>query len=551
MRKFGKKTMALALAAVLACTGTACGSSEKPADTSGAESAATTAGAAADTTAGATTAAAGGAESYKDEINIAVAQESPTLDLQKTGTLVARHIANGTIYEKLMALNSKGEPVPELCESVDTNEDSSEYTFHLRQGITFHDGSDMTSEDVVASMNRWIEGFSTAKALVGDSRFEAVDDSTCRITLKQPCATFLTAIAGGTQTAVITTAEACKDEDDSGYLKQIIGTGPYKLDTWELNQYIKLTKFDGYKPYGDENAPLDGLSGYKHAYAGTLTYFYAPDESTRLAGLQTGQFDAMFNLSSDNFDLVGGTEGLTADKAQDGIAVFVCNKKEGPMSNPLVRQAVNAQMDCEGMMISGYGKFYSLNSCYMDEAQGAWVTDAGSDNYNIKDTEKAKALLKESGYNGETVKVLVPNLNAYPQMAEMFRQQMEAIGVKVELNIVDFATSTELKNDSTAWDLWLISFSSVPLPSQKTFVSPSYAGWSADDKLTNYLTEFNTADSMEAAKATWEEMQAYCLQEYLPVLMLGHYESAIGYSKKLEGVQYYMGPYFWNARVAQ
>lgn len=556
MRKLSEylhKTMTLAIAVMLVCTVCACGGdSGTISRQSGSKAAgdASTAG-----TAGATEAAAGTTAdegtTYKDVINIAVNQESPTLDLQKTGTLVARHIANGTIYEKLMTLNGAGEPVPELCESVDVNEDSSEFVFHLRQGVKFHDGSEMTAEDVVASMNRWIENFANARALTGDSRFEIVDDYTCKITLANSCATFLTAISGGTQPAAITTAEACEEENESGYLVNYIGTGPYKFENWELNQYITLTKFEDYQPYGDESEPLDGLSGYKHAYAEKLVYYYVPDEATRLAGLQTGQYDIMFNLSADNYDVVNNMEGLTTQKAQDGILVMVCNKKEGPMSNPVLRQAINAQLNCEELLAAGYGSFYSLGSCYMDEAQGAWVTEAGSSNYNMDDSEKAKELLKEAGYDGETVKVMVPNIGGFTKTAEMFRQQMEEIGVNVELNIVDFATSTELKNDSTVWDLWLISFSSVPLPSQKTFVSPTYAGWSVDDTLTGYLNDFNTAATLDEAKATWEAMQAYCLEDYLPALMLGHYESSIGYSEKLEGLQYYMGAYFWNARVAE
>ena len=535
-----KKTMAILLTGVLVFTACGCGNST---ESTGAENS------------GNATAQisseADDSKNYRDTINIGVNQESPTLDLMKTGTLVARHIANGTIYEKLFTLNANGEPVPELCESYEANEDNSEYTFHIRQGILFHDGSEMTADDVVASMNRWIENFSTAKTLCGDSRFEKIDDSTVKITLTNPCATFLTAISGGTQQAIITTVEACADENENGYMKQYIGTGPYKFSEWELNQYITLEKFEDYTPYGDENTALDGLAGYKHAYTDKLIYWYVPEDATRLAGLQTGQYDIILNVSSDNYDVISNMDGFKTDKAQDGIAVMVCNKKEGIMSNEKMRQAVNAALNCEELLTAGYGNFFSLGNSYMDETQGAWVTDAGSENYNVNDPEKAKLILEDAGYNGETVRVLVPNQGAFPKIAEIFRQEMEKIGVTVETNVVDFATSTELSGQSDQWDLWIISFSSVPLPSQKTFLSPNYKGWSTDDTLTGYLTDFNNAASTEGAYSTWEEMQAYAQNEYIPVLMLGHYESAIAYSEKLTGVQYYMGAYYWNARVEE
>lgn len=129
------------------------------------------------------------AKTYKDTIHYAVSQEAPSLDLMKNSSLIARTICNGTVFEKLVTLNSQSEPVPELAESVDVNADSTEFIFHLRKGVKFHDGSEMTSKDVVASMNRWFDSFSTAANVVNGARFEAVDDYTCKISLSSPCVT--------------------------------------------------------------------------------------------------------------------------------------------------------------------------------------------------------------------------------------------------------------------------------------------------------------------------------------------------------------------------
>ena len=82
------------------------------------------------------------------------------------------------MFEKLVTLNAKAEAVPELCESYEVSEDGKTITFVLRKGVKFHDGSEMTADDVVASMNRWLEGFSSAGNMVGDARFEKVDDYT-------------------------------------------------------------------------------------------------------------------------------------------------------------------------------------------------------------------------------------------------------------------------------------------------------------------------------------------------------------------------------------
>ena len=226
MRKKSAKITAAVLvaAAVLsACGGS--GSSETTAaaggsDTSAAES---TAAAAADANA-----------TYKEELHIAVAQQAPSLDLHKNSSLIARQMMDGTVWEKLVTLNSKAEAVPELCESYDVSEDAKKITFTLRKGVKFHDGSEMTADDVVASMNRWIEGFSSAKSTVGDARFEKVDDYTVKIAADHSILLLPSMIAGAAQPASITTAAACEKEDSNGFMTDYIGTGPYKFSEWSV-----------------------------------------------------------------------------------------------------------------------------------------------------------------------------------------------------------------------------------------------------------------------------------------------------------------------------
>ena len=149
----------------------------------------------------------------------------------------------------------------------------------------------MTADDVVASMNRWIEGFSSAKSTVGDARFEKVDDYTVKIAADHSILLLPSMIAGAAQPASITTAAACEKEDSNGFMTDYIGTGPYKFSEWVQDQYVKLEKFDDYVPYGTEGEPMDGWSGYKAAPTKILEFDIVPEETTRVAGLETGQYD--------------------------------------------------------------------------------------------------------------------------------------------------------------------------------------------------------------------------------------------------------------------
>ena len=212
-------------------------------------------GKAADSSASADTGAEQTAQTgnIKETLHVATAQQPPSLDCHKNSTSSVREMTRGLLYEQLVTLNANSEPVPELCESYEMTDDNKTVTFYLRKGVKFHDGSEMTADDVVTSMNRWINGFSTARAAVGeDAEFEKVDDYTVKITSDSSLLLFPTVIAGATQPAVITTAAACANEDGNGYMTDYIGTGPYKFAEWQQDQYIKFERFDDYVPYGED-----------------------------------------------------------------------------------------------------------------------------------------------------------------------------------------------------------------------------------------------------------------------------------------------------------
>lgn len=485
----------------------------------------------------------------KDVINIANSSECSTFDLHMTSENIARVTAGGTVYEQLVTLNASGEPVPELCESYEVNEDSTEFTFILRQNVKFHDGSTMTAEDCVASMNRWLEAYSAAGKLVGDSRFEKVDETTIKIKTDSSCVMLLYLMAGGAQRAVITTVAAMENVDENSYMKEYIGTGPYVFAEWAHDQYVKLERFDDYVPYGNSEEPTDGWAGYKHAYAKELIYWTVAEEATRVAGLQTGQYD-LANIGSATFATVDNTEDLTYSTEEGGSIAIVFNKKEGLCADINMRKAINAIVDCDELLVVNYGEFYNLGSCYMESNQELWTTDAGSDQYNQIDYEKAKEYLTDADYNGETLRILASSANNFSKIAELLEAELEAQGIDCEITTVDWPTFTSYREDSTLYDLYISSFSSVPVPSLKNYFGENYAGWTKDTTLTQKLDAFNSSISIEECQNAWEDVQEYCW-DYLPIINLGHYESVDAYTANLKGMVYYMSPHIWNAYVEE
>ncbi|HWP50927.1 MAG TPA: ABC transporter substrate-binding protein [Clostridia bacterium] len=222
-----------------------------------------------------------------------------------------------------MTLNSKAEAVPELAESFEFSDEGKTITFKLRKGVKFHDGSTMTAEDVIASMNRWVVGFSSAGAMVGDAKFEKVDDATAKIYASGALTLLPAMIAGAAQPASITTAAACAKEDSNGFLVDYIGTGPYKFVEWKKDQYVKMERFDYYVAYGKEGTEMDGWSGYKSAPSKYLQFNIVSDQVTETVGLEAGQYDVIFNVSPDDFSRLASNSALTAVSAQQGTIAWV------------------------------------------------------------------------------------------------------------------------------------------------------------------------------------------------------------------------------------
>ena len=490
---------------------------------------------------------------YKETFHIAISQQPPSLDGHKNSTYITHVMTRGLMYEQLLTLNADYESVPELCESYEMSDDKKTLTFVLRKGVKFHDGSEMTADDVVASMNRWIESWSTAKTAVGEGRFEKVDDDTVKITSENSLLLFPTLMASATQAANITTAAACENEDSNGNMIDYIGTGPYKFKEWKQDQYILFEKFDDYQPYGEEGMADDGWRAYKTAPSKYIEYDYVPETTTREAGLETGQYDFIFNVPSDDKARMEGLDGIKTLAVQNGMTAIVFNKKEGLGADVNFRKAINALVDCDALMTSQRGADgYVANGEYMDEEQTFWKTDAGTENYNTKNTEKAKEYLAESSYEpGTKVRILASTLDHYDYMAVTLQEELKAIDVPSDIITVDWSTFTEYRKDSGMYDLYFTGFSATPLPTQKLFFGATYPGWMTDETMTKYLEDMNNADDMDAAKKVWEKAQAYCWNDYLPVINMGHQITYYSYSDKVEGVNTLNGMHFWNAGVRE
>src|SRR5919198_6279290 len=188
--------------------------------------------------------------------------EPPTLDAHWTTATITEVLAQH-IYEGLYALDAKSQPIPMLAEGMPAvSKDGLTYTFKLRQRIKFHNGKEMTSADVVASLNRWGAQSTYGKTLYARvAEVRAVDKLTVEMQLKEKTATVLISLAIPNNAAAIYPKEVVDKFKPAEKATEWIGTGPFKLVEWKPDRHIKMVRFDDYQPRTEAASGYGGRQG--------------------------------------------------------------------------------------------------------------------------------------------------------------------------------------------------------------------------------------------------------------------------------------------------
>ena len=481
-------------------------------------------------------------EEGSTSFNIALSQEPPVLDVMLNSSISGKMIAVGNIYEKLLVLDGNGEVRPELAASYSLSSSGHRLSFTLRDGVLFHNGDTLSAYDAAASMNRWLDSVPAALAASGGSYFHAADDRTIEIESDSNLAFLPVMIASSPQSAVIMPAECIENAGKTGLVTEFIGTGPYRFSRWMSGEYIELEAFDGYKAYAEESS---GLWGRKDALEKELRYYFVPDETTRMIGFESGIYDAVDCVPSDDVERIAEAGFSVLQGGENGSIVLVFNKMEGVSSDKLFRQAVSLVADRDTLMRACYGDYgFSLHSDYMEAEQIQWITGK-SDPYGMMDIDKGLELLGQSSYDGSPVVILTSNLTNMDRIALALASGLESAGINAEVRVLDWASFMEKRKDPSSWDIYVSAMSKVPIPQLKTYLSPSFPGWFGDEELLEKLDDLSSG-TMEEAYSGWNELQSR-LWEYVPVMVPGHYSTIYAVAPGYDGVIIEDGFYFWNA----
>lgn len=380
---------------------------------------------------------AGGALA-QDRVTLGMALEPPSLDPTAGAAAAIDEVVYANIFEGLTRFAPDGTIIPALAASWDAEQDGKVYLFHLHPGVKFHDGADLTADDVVFSLDRAraADSVNAQKALfAGIESVEAVDPVTVRVTLTAPDGEFPFKMAWG-DAVILDPASA------ANAATQPIGTGPFKFDAWRQGDRIEISAFDGY--WGEKPALSQAI------------FRFISDPTAAYAALMAGDVDAFPNYpapetliqieADPRFQvIVGSTEGET---------ILAMNNAKAPLDDVRVRQAIahaiNRQDVIDGAMF-GYGTpigthFSPLSPDYVDlTAKSAF------------DPDLSRKLLEEAGQRGLRLRLALPPPAYARRGGEIVAAQLRNVGIETEIANMEWAQWLESVFKGGDFDLTIIS----------------------------------------------------------------------------------------------
>ena len=448
--------------------------------------------------------------------------EPPALDAHWTTASITETLTNH-IYEGLYSLDSGKKPIPMLAEGVTISKDGLVYTFKLRQGVKFHNGKEMASEDVVASLARWGKQSVYGKALFAQvAEFKTLDKYAVEMRLKEKSAIVLISLAVPNNFGAIYPKEIADKFPPEQKVTEYIGTGPFKLAEWKPDQYIRMVRFDEYK---SRNEKPNGYGGGKTAYVDEIRWVPVPEVATRVAQVETGELDFADDLIVDAYDRLKKNPNARAIVSKPYYwLVAVMNKKEGLMTNQKLRQAWQAAIDIEPIMknvAGGKAEFYRMDSSLAPVEVTAWHTKLAGLPWNEHNKDKAKRLLQEAGYKKEPIRFMTTQEYKWMyDFALLTKQQLEDVGFNIDLQVVDWATLVKRRNNPKEYDVFTTGMGASYDPTHHIYLTAGWPGWTTDEDILKLQADLARETDPKKRMALWEQ-QTRQFYEKVPVIRYG------------------------------
>jgi peptide/nickel transport system substrate-binding protein len=466
------------------------------------------------------------------------------------------------VYDTLLATDANFKVQPQMAD-FKVSDDKLTYTFTLRDGLKWHDGTPVTAEDCVASLQRWGKRDGMGQKLMDfTASLEATDAKTITLKLKEPYGLVLESIAKPSSLVPFMMPKRLAETPGDKAIPEQIGSGPFKFVQAEFQPGVKAV-YEKNKDYVPRKEPASWTSGGKVVKVDRVEWVTMPDAQTAVNALQSGDIDFMENLPFDMLPVLEGDKDLTINVLNKfGYQTLGrMNFLYPPFDNVKVRRAALLAMNQKDVLDALVGNAKYQKICGAVFVCGTPLeTDVGAQTL-VKGNgmAEAKKLLAESGYDGTPIAVMAPGdvttLKAQPVVAA---QLLREAGFKVDLQATDWQTvvtrrASQKPIKEGGWNMFFTNWVAADVSNPVVNVSVGgrgknggWFGWAEDARIEQLRDQFARASTPEEQKKVAAEIQQENYEKviYIP---LGQYLVPSGWRKSLSGVlDGPATPVFWN-----
>ncbi|SJM30322.1 ABC transporter substrate-binding protein [Mesorhizobium delmotii] len=455
------------------------------------------------------------------------------------------------IYDTLFSLDSKFMPQPQMVAKWDVSDDRKTYTFELRDGLGWHDGTPVTAADCVASIRRWGQVHPGGQLIMARANdISKKDDKTFTIALKEPMGILIDVLADLTPPCLFIMREKDASRPATEQVTANIGSGPFRFNEALAKPGASIT-YDRNEKYVPRKEPSDGLAGGKIVNVDRVIWDVIADQQTAMAALQAGEIDYFETPPADLYSLIESDPNLelqVLDKPGWNVLVRM-NCLQKPFDNIKARQAVLHLIDQEAFMrvmypdpkyIDTVTSIFGKDTPVSNDENTGWYKKGG-------DPEKAKQLFKEAGYAGEKVVILDPtDWHESDNASQFLAAELRKIGVNAELAPSDWGgvSTRRAKKDPVengGWSMFITAESNYSLsnplatPILLANGDAAWYGWPKNGEYEALRGKWAEVETLEERKALARKMQAIWW-DFVGDVRLGKYVSPIAHRKTLSGL---------------
>ena len=465
-------------------------------------------------------------------------------------------------WEQLYGVDANLVPQPQMAEGHAVSDDFKTWTFKLRPGLKFHDGTKVLAKDAAASVNRWMFR-DTMGAIIRKQldAIEVIDDRSFRIRLNKPFTKMLFALGKASTPACFIMPERIAQTDPFKQIAEYVGSGPmrFKPDEWVPGSKAVFVKSDFYLP---RDEPASWLAGGRRMYFDRIEWQILPDPATAGAALQNGEVDWWETPLPDLVPLLAKNKNIRVDIADPlgNIGALRINHLHPPFNDVRARQAIQialSQADYMGAVVGSDETLWKTIPGFFTPDTPLYTEAGGERLKGKRDYDLAKKLLAEAGYKGEPIVLLVATDVAITKaQGDVTADLLKRIGMNVQYAALDWGTVGQRRakkeppseggwNIFHTWHAGADCVNPAPYIALDSSGDTAWFGWPKSDLVQAKIAAWYGASDLAAEKKAIEELNKAAMDHvvYVPT---GFFKGYQAWRKNVSGIVRAPFPVFWD-----